>query len=370
MDRRRFLQTAGRAALGRAQLRTIPFSEAIGTQSQVAQLAQTGAPRLLLHNVIAPNFDDLGARLTDMATQAATGCVTGYNVYTAWGPNGQGFSLEDPRIGLPVIQQAHDDGVKVFTAHKGLPLMRFDAAHSGPDDIVAVSRQFPDMDFVVFHGAWDPNHREGPYDPNAALGIDTFLHALDVHQVPPNSNVWVDLGTVWRQLLSDPDQAAHAVGKLLTRVGDQRVLWGTDAVWYGSPQPQLMAFRAFAITAEYQERFGYPALTESVKRNVLGLNAAQLFHVDSRPPPAARWRPTRSLPPKPRRPSFAPMGHSPPPGNLEDPPPGASCCAGSAPPRPAGRRRETLRRFGPYRFSDESRGSRVPTVATPRHAGA
>jgi predicted TIM-barrel fold metal-dependent hydrolase len=258
----------------------IPFSEAISTQSQVAQLAPSGAPRMLLHNVIAPNFGDLNARLADMATQAATGHVAGFKVYTAWGPNGQGFSLEDPHLGLPVIQQAHDTGVKVFTAHKGLPLMRFDAAHNGPDDIVAVSRQFPDMNFVVFHGAWDPNHREGPYDPTAAFGIDTFLHALDVHQVPPNANVWVDLGTVWRQLLSDPDQAAHAVGKLLTRVGDQRVLWGTDAVWYGSPQPQLMAFRAFEITAEYQERFGYPALTDTVKGNVLGLNAAQLFHVD------------------------------------------------------------------------------------------
>jgi hypothetical protein len=258
----------------------IPFPDAIDTQNLVAELTTGGAARLLLHNIIAPNFGDLTSRLDGMTMTAQTRRVAGFKVYTAWGANGQGYSLEDPAIGLPVIQHAHDLGVRVFTAHKGLPLVRFDAAHNGPDDIVAVSRQFPDMDFVVFHGAWDPNHVEGPYDPQATLGIDTFLRALDVHQVPPNDNVWVDLGTVWRQLLQDPNQAAHAVGKLLRRVGAQRVLWGTDAIWYGGPQPQLEAFRAFEISAEYQERFGYPPLSDDVKRDVLGNNAATLFHVD------------------------------------------------------------------------------------------
>jgi hypothetical protein len=258
----------------------IPFSDAVGTQNQVRELGGGGATRLLLHNVIAPNFGDLDARLDDMTVQALTGHLAGFKVYTAWGPNGQGYSLEDPSIGLPVIQRAHDDGARVFTAHKGLPLMRFDVAHNGPEDIVAVSRQFRDMNFVIFHGAWDPNHQEGPYDPNATLGIDTLLRSLDAHRVPPDDNVWVDLGTVWRQLLSDPDQAAHALGKLLTRVGQHRVLWGTDAVWYGSPQPQLMAFRAFQISAEYQERFGYPALSDELKANILGLNAARLFKLD------------------------------------------------------------------------------------------
>jgi hypothetical protein len=136
------------------------------------------------------------------------------------------------------------------------------------------------MNFVVFHGARDKDHVEGPYDPSASTGIDTFLRALDDHGVPPNSNVWVDLGTVWRQLLTRPEQAAHALGKVLTRVGEDRVLWGTDAVWYGSPQAQIMAFRAFAISTEFQERFGYPAMTDALRRKIFGLNAASLFGLD------------------------------------------------------------------------------------------
>jgi predicted TIM-barrel fold metal-dependent hydrolase len=258
----------------------MPFADALGTQQFATQLAHGGAPRVLVHNVIAPNVGDVNACLEQMTANVATGKVAAFKVYTAWSPSGHGFSLEDPAIGLPVIQHAHDLGVKVFVSHKGLPLVNFDASHNGPDDIVAVSRTFPDMQFVVFHAAWDANHREGAYAPNATTGIDTLIDALDRHGVPPNDNVWVDLGTVWRQLLTRPDQAAHALGKLFTRVGQDRVLWGTDAIWYGSPQAQIMAFRSFEISTEFQDRFGYPALTDELRRKVFGINAANLFKLD------------------------------------------------------------------------------------------
>ncbi len=258
----------------------IPFADALGTQQLATQLTKEGARRVLVFNMVAPNFGDLNAHLDTMEVAANTGRVAAFKVYTAWGPNGRGFSLEDPAIGLPVIQKAHDLGVKVFVAHKGLPLVNFDAANNRPGDMVAVSRVFPDMNFVVFHGAWNKNHTEGPYDPTSSLGIDTFLRALDDHAVPPNSNVWVDLGTVWREVLRDPTAAAHTIGKLCKRVGHRRVLWGTDAVWYGSPQSQIQAFRAFSISNEFQDRYGYPELTGQLKARIFGLNAAELFHVD------------------------------------------------------------------------------------------
>lgn len=259
----------------------IPFPEAMNTQQILAGLAHGGASRLLVENVIAPNVGPLGATLDEMSSAAATGQVSGFKVYTAWSPSGQGYSLADPAIGLPTVQHAHDLGVKVFVAHKGLPLVNFDPVFNHPDDVVAVSRQFPDMNFVVYHAAWDPSHIEGPYDAAATVGIDTLLAALDRHGVPPNDNVWVDLATLWRQLLTLPDQAAHAVGKLLKRVGDKRVMWGTDAIWYGSPQAQIMAMRAFQITPEYQQRFGYPALTDEIKASIFGTNAAALFGIDA-----------------------------------------------------------------------------------------
>ncbi|MGA2930604.1 MAG: amidohydrolase family protein [Acidimicrobiales bacterium] len=258
----------------------IPFPEALSTQEITAGLTHGGASRILVENIIAPNVGPVAATLDEMSGAVTAGPPVAFKVYTAWSPSGQGYSLEDPAIGLPTVQHAHDLGVKVFVAHKGLPLVNFDPAFNHPDDIVAVSRQFPDMQFVVYHAAWDPSHIEGPYDPNATIGIDTLLAALDRHVVPPNDNVWVDVATLWRQLLTTPDQAAHAIGKLLKRVGAQRVMWGTDAIWYGSPEPQIMAMRSFEITSEFQDVYGYRALTDEVKAGLFGLNAAQLFGVD------------------------------------------------------------------------------------------
>jgi hypothetical protein len=62
--------------------------------------------------------------------------------------------------------------------------------------------------------------------------------------------------------------------------GEDRILWGTDAIWYGSPQDQIQAFRAFEITPEYQEKFGYPALTPAIKAKIFGLNAAAVYGID------------------------------------------------------------------------------------------
>jgi len=258
----------------------VPFPQALGTQQITAGLTGGGASRLLVQKIIAPNVGPLSATLDQMSSAVESGPPAAFKVYTAWSPTAQGFSLEDPTIGLPTVQHAHDLGVKVFVAHKGLPLVNFDPAFNHPEDMVAISRQFPDMQFLIYHAAWQPSHVEGPYDPTATVGIDSLLAALDRHHVPPDDNIWVDLATVWRQLLTLPDQAAHALGKVLSRVGQHRVLWGTDAIWYGSPQAQIMAMRAFQITPEYQDRYHYPALTDEVKAAIFGLNAATLFGVD------------------------------------------------------------------------------------------
>jgi hypothetical protein len=259
----------------------LPWSAKRESRRLAAALTGSGAPRVLLHDVIAPNFGPLAARLDGMAATAATGEVASFKVYTAWGPGGQGWALDDPALGPPVIEQARRLGVRVLCAHKGLPLFGFDAAHNGPADLVAVARQYPDMQFVVYHSAYEQATTEGAYDAGrAARGINSLIKALDDHAIPPNANVWAELGTTWREVLGNPTEAAHTVGKLLARVGEDRVLWGTDAIWLGSPQPQIMAFRAFQISAQFQERYGYPALTDAVKAKIFGLNAARLFGLD------------------------------------------------------------------------------------------
>jgi hypothetical protein len=97
--------------------------------------------------------------------------------------------------------------------------------------------------------------------------------------VAPGSNVFAEIGSTWWHLLRRPEQAAHVLGKLLVAVGEDNLLWGTDSIFYGSPQGQIDALRAFEISTEFQERFGYPELTRERKRKILGENAARLYNI-------------------------------------------------------------------------------------------
>jgi hypothetical protein len=240
----------------------IPFPEPLRTQEITAGLTDGGPAGCWWRTSSPPTSGPSAATLDEMSSAVAAGHLAAFKVYTAWSPTGQGYSLEDPTIGLPTVQHAHDLGVKVFVAHKGLPLVNFDPAFNHPDDVVAVSRQFPDMQFVIYHAAWDPSPRRGPLRPDATIGIDTLLAALDRHGVPPNDNVWVDMATMWRQLLTHARPGRPRHGQDPQPGGRERVLWGTDSIWYGSPEPQIMAMRTFEITTEFQETYGYPALTD------------------------------------------------------------------------------------------------------------
>ena len=57
------------------------------------------------------------------------------------------------------------------------------------------------------------------------------------------------------------------------------MLWGTDSIWYGSPQDQIQAFRAFAISEQFRERFDYPAITPDIRAKIFGRNALTLYPV-------------------------------------------------------------------------------------------
>jgi hypothetical protein len=72
------------------------------------------------------------------------------------------------------------------------------------------------------------------------------------------------------------------LGKLLRALGPDRILWGTDSIWYGSPQPLIDAFRAFEIPQSFQERYGYPPLTVETKEKILSHNARRVYTVSDR----------------------------------------------------------------------------------------
>jgi hypothetical protein len=79
--------------------------------------------------------------------------------------------------------------------------------------------------------------------------------------------------------MRDPDTAAHTLGKLVKYCGESNVLWGTDSIWYGSPQDQIQAFRSFQIAPELRERHGYAEMTPALRAKIFGLNALRIYPV-------------------------------------------------------------------------------------------
>jgi predicted TIM-barrel fold metal-dependent hydrolase len=185
---------------------------------------------------------------------------------------------------MPFLEQVRALGPKVVAAHKGLggPIPDASVAAASPRDIGPAAAAFPDIDFVVYHSGYErnPGGEEGPYDATAAHdGVDRLIATLEAAGIGPEGNVYAELGSTWFLMLRRPAEAAHVLGKLLGALGPDRILWGTDSIWYGSPQPLIDAFRAFEIPQSFQERFGYPPLTVETKEKILSHNARRVYAV-------------------------------------------------------------------------------------------
>ena len=247
------------------------------TRELINELA--ASERCLVHAGVLPNTPE--GDLEAMAATAAQLHPNAWKVYTQWGPEGVGWFLDDT-TGLAFCERVMAvDAPKVICVHKGLAFDGMVLDYASPRDIGPASGLFPEIQFVVYHSARDNGATEGPYsEVSSDQGSSRLVKTLQEEGIGPNGNVWAELGSSWNSLITRPDEAAHLLGKMLLYVGEDRVLWGTDCLWYGSPQPFIEAFRAFQIPEQMQEDYGYPALTDSIKAKVLGLNAAALHGVD------------------------------------------------------------------------------------------
>ena len=176
------------------------------------------------------------------------------------------------------IEKARALGVKTIAVHKGLPFGRESYEHSQCSDIGAAAKRFPDVNFLIYHSGFVTGVREGAYQ-SGNDGVDTLVASLEKNGVAPGGNVYAELGSTWRFLMRDPEQAAHVIGKLVKHCGPDNVLWGTDSIWYGSPQDQIQAFRTFQIGAQLREKHGYAEITPALRAKIFGLNAAKVYGV-------------------------------------------------------------------------------------------
>src|SRR4029077_12570069 len=98
------------------------------------------------------------------------------------------------------------------------------------------------------------------------------------------SNVYGDVGQLFATtLVAQPRVCAALMGTLIKGLGADHVIWGSDAVWTGSPQWQIEGLRRLEIPEDMQKRHGFAPLGPAdgpVKTAIFGENVAKLYGYD------------------------------------------------------------------------------------------
>ena len=259
-----------------------PLSNEVMEETRRLVKALSGDERVVVNALVLPQTAAIGSVLDEMTRTAEENEIAGWKTFTHF-PAGINWWLDDhdpdqPQVGDVFLDHLAAIGTPILFVHKGLANQ---ARYGSPVDIGPAARAHRDISFVVYHSGFEVASREGPYtDATANVGVNRLITSVQGAGIGPGENVYAELGSTWWHLLRRPDEAAHVIGKLLVAFGEDNMLWGTDSIFYGSPQGQIEAFRAFQIPEAMQTRFGYPPLTRGAKAKILGWNAANLFGVE------------------------------------------------------------------------------------------
>ena len=164
-----------------------------------------------------------------------------------------------------------------------------------PTDLPKVSRDWPEFNFIIYHACFGPRF----FDAEALQairagklrnGVPDLRWLTEFAQISaPLKNVYAEIGTTFAScVVTFPSVCAHMLGQLMKYLGPSRIVFGSDALWYGAPQWQIEAFWRFQIPQEMAKKYGYPQLTAQDKRRILGLNSAALYKL---PTNTAAYRP-------------------------------------------------------------------------------
>jgi uncharacterized protein len=253
----------------------VPPKEMTHIRDEINRITQSR--RMLAHGLITPQLGQ--ADLDFMDLQASTLKVDAWKGYTGAAPKGfdRGWFVDDEKIAYPMLEKARALGVRRVCLHKGLPLGPV-ADYNHPRDIIKAAKDFPDIDFLVYHAGL-----LGVVAANASGGVPWTTEFCAMKKKEPGlRNIYMELGSTFGQLVTtNPAACAHLLGQVIDAFGADHVLWGTDSIWFGTPQWQIEAFRRFEIPPALLEKHGYAPLTRSVKEQIFGLNAARVFGVDA-----------------------------------------------------------------------------------------
>ena len=252
----------------------VPPKEMTHFRDEINRVTQSR--RMLAHGLVTPQLGQADLDFMDM--QATALKVDAWKGYTGAAPKGfdRGWFVDDEKISYPMLERARKLGVRRVCLHKGLPLGPV-ADYNHPRDLIKAARDFPDIDFLAYHAGL---LSVSPANQTADVPWTTEFCQMKKKE-PGLKNIYMELGSTFGQLVTtNPTACAHLIGQLIDAFGADHVLWGTDSIWYGTPQWQIEAFRRFEIPQALVDRHGYSPLTREAKERIFGLNAARVFGVD------------------------------------------------------------------------------------------
>ena len=257
--------------------------------------AIAGSRRMLAHGIIQPKsagwMDDVDYAIEELKVDSWKGYTIGDPLFQTMRQSQ--WRLDDEELVYPFYEKAIKAGINTVCIHKGL--MPADYESSWKDlweyatvwDLGRAAKDWPEINFVIYHSALRPFIEL----PDSTLQqfentgrIDWVTDLSEIAQKFGVSNVYAELGTCFANTsVTHPRLAAAMLGQLLKGLGNERVIWGTDSVWYGSPQWQIEALRRLEMPEDLQEKHGFAPLGAAdgaVKTAIFSANAARLYGID------------------------------------------------------------------------------------------
>jgi predicted TIM-barrel fold metal-dependent hydrolase len=195
-------------------------------------------------------------------------------------------------------------GGNIIAVHKGLARGLPPKPENGyPSDLPEALKDWPNLNFLTYHSCIQDSF----FDDQALAeiraseaGTRPLMEGVpNIDWVTPFAvmtagfkNSFGEIGTTFASsVVTFPTVTAHILGQLLKFKGHEQIVFGSDSLWYGSPQWQIEALWRFQIPDAIAQEWGYPQLTEGAKRAILGLNSAKLYGLAPRSGAAHAYHP-------------------------------------------------------------------------------
>ncbi|HEV7393156.1 MAG TPA: amidohydrolase family protein, partial [Burkholderiales bacterium] len=203
------------------------------------------------------------------------------------------WRLDDEKLVYPAYEKFLKAGIKNVCIHKGLfpPAVEEKFPHllaySDVRDVGKAAKDWPQLNFIVYHSAYRWAGGGKPEDAWAQFQKTGRIEWVsDLAEIPEKygvKNVYGDLGQIFAwTVVSEPRLGAAVMGILGKGLGYDHVVWGTDAVWTGAPQWQIEGLRRLEIPEDMQKKYGFKPLGQAAnsptKNAIFGENNARLYN--------------------------------------------------------------------------------------------